>query len=258
MPKHKSSTAFTLVELLVVVAIIALLIAILLPSLKKAREAARGVSCASNLRSAGVGMNYYLQDTNGWVTPTSQVAGATWNGATVVYAVGNIDKWSSYIEITYFNGKTFIDKVRPPRAWACPSSAAVVNYLHGGTSDYSRNVFTGRNGVSDLHPVSAYVIKRLTSISSPAQVMTAADAIAGVNSDVAGIPLGAELCGRDLSPYEPAVGWPNGAYGGQGGLSYRHNLTANMLFLDFHVVTIGGVLTSDGSYDATEPILWGP
>ena len=54
--------AFTLVELLCVVAIIALLTAILLPVFAQARESARQTACASNMRQIGLAMRLYLTD----------------------------------------------------------------------------------------------------------------------------------------------------------------------------------------------------
>lgn len=56
----KRVRAFTLIEILVVVAIIALLISILLPSLQRAREQAKVALCLSNLRSLGVAAGAYL------------------------------------------------------------------------------------------------------------------------------------------------------------------------------------------------------
>ena len=61
-------TAFTLVELLVVVAIVALLVAILLPALNRAREQARRVQCASNLRQLAFATIMYANH-NGGVMP---------------------------------------------------------------------------------------------------------------------------------------------------------------------------------------------
>jgi prepilin-type N-terminal cleavage/methylation domain-containing protein/prepilin-type processing-associated H-X9-DG protein len=58
MPKIQR--AFTLVELLVVIGIIAVLVGILLPVLGRAREAANTIKCSANLRVIGQGMEIYL------------------------------------------------------------------------------------------------------------------------------------------------------------------------------------------------------
>ena len=60
----KKLRGFTLIELLVVVSIIALLVSILLPSLGKARDAAKRVVCSKNLQSLGMAWIMYAGDNN--------------------------------------------------------------------------------------------------------------------------------------------------------------------------------------------------
>jgi len=68
---HKKRDGFTLLELLVVIAVIALLASMLLPALHGAREFARKAKCMSNLKQLGYLITMYADDYDDWLFPAS-------------------------------------------------------------------------------------------------------------------------------------------------------------------------------------------
>ena len=56
--------AFTLVELLVVIGVLAILSALLLPALSRGKESARGAACLSNLHQIGIALQLYVSENN--------------------------------------------------------------------------------------------------------------------------------------------------------------------------------------------------
>jgi len=114
--------AFTLIELLMVISIIAILAAILLPVFAQAREAARKTQCSSNLRQLGIAIRTYSQDYD------EQLPG-TWDGAG---GSGSSSGSGGWMQFTNFLGPATFDPaqgslfpyVKSQGIFQCPSDAA--------------------------------------------------------------------------------------------------------------------------------------
>ena len=144
--------AFTLVELLVVVGIIAVMIGILMPSLSRARESARQVQCLSNLKQLSAATVSYVNENRGYYP------GRAGQGA---------DSWFNGDPKRYFGWIAWQRRVDPVTGMAYPSAAdlnitysALAPYLgvklfdHNPTNSTAFDILNAANSVApDLEQI---------------------------------------------------------------------------------------------------------
>jgi prepilin-type N-terminal cleavage/methylation domain-containing protein/prepilin-type processing-associated H-X9-DG protein len=86
--RDRGLDGFTLIELLVVIAIIAILAGMLLPSLSRAKSAARSAKCKSNQRQLGIGLHMFVGDHGKYPRSGTGYFPETWFGQLIPYASG--------------------------------------------------------------------------------------------------------------------------------------------------------------------------
>ncbi|HOK04405.1 MAG TPA: prepilin-type N-terminal cleavage/methylation domain-containing protein [Victivallales bacterium] len=213
----KAKNSFTLIELLVVVAILTILIALFLPALSKARETARAIYCANNLKQSSLIWNMYANDYKGWWPAPWDVHFPT------PYAFRYYWQWSYLMGFLYGAPYTLPDPLpewpsgpptsptRTPTLF-CPTILKMSSISAPFTS-YSYAIMA-RDNVWGSYSIAGHPY--LYRMKNPAMIFHLAD-WAGIPSEI-----------------------PNGnmwfAYGGV--RTAPHKRRTNMLFCDGHVLSI--------------------
>lgn len=216
--------AFTLIEILVVVAVLAILAALLFPVFSRARENARRTSCASNLKQIGIGLLQYVGDYDDKM-PRSFFG--QFKDTTVVHY-----KWMDAIYPYVKNTDLFL----------CPCDTGA-KYRYSGdmgpTESSEKYGSYGQNGAyrdaddNRTPPRSSDAeLVGLAQVVKPSQTLWAADCNNGVGNGSYGFTW-ANPADAAIDP-EPIKDGPDGVRQMET-LSERHLDAVNLLFCDGHV-----------------------
>ena len=244
-PTAQRPAGFTLIEMLVVVAIIGVLIAILLPALGAARRSAKMTNCLSNMRQWGTAQAAYSTENQSYLPQTGNGGQNTLDGTWYNELPPLID-YQKYGEVFPGTAVSLQEVYDTASIWFCPSRADEGNYLSGsGKNAFHYGMNTVLNGTGSLGPqTNTYVT--MNRVSSPESVVFLSEPF-------------------NNQPYVV----PNSGVGSTSGGNVewdRHmNSKVNILFLDTHVSTfesktgVNELNTDTPHYANTElGIVWGP
>ena len=249
---RRSSRAFTLVELLVVVGIIAVLIAILLPALNAARRQARTVVCLSNLKQIGHAFFMYGQQYKGvWPVAVHEPPGSLASPISVDRRW--YDLLAEYVTSEKMNSIADIETVRKNSVlWGCPEWSRVDQYESpddrfrpGSGMNYYNTFVEGRNDFTKMAYISGQTpgrYQRQVQWTKPTQRGLLVDATNHIVNTPAVF-----TSGSMWRPYDPVIPGPGGSFyadasrHGRPGITKAESYnrpTVNMLFCDGHAETV--------------------
>lgn len=129
----RKRTCFTLIELLIVIAIIAILASMLLPALNRARDVARRSGCANNLKQQGMAMLAYTGDNREYYTPN-------WDGT---YS------WLQLLAPYLGLAQTPASAWRESKPFTCPAATTPAgNYIDYGINSAAYGIAYGSRSIT--------------------------------------------------------------------------------------------------------------